>query len=431
MRDSTLFTLSEKAENLATMAVDNSNQQNGESHSDRDVENGTNGKQVAGPRRRSAVRALIQDFSPVWVTWSMNLGILATLTHTLPYQFNGLRTISAVLFVADLLVFIICSVLMILRFVIHGKSAWQEITGDVNELCFMACYPISWMTLTTLTALIVSTSFWGGYAFTIVSYVMWWIAVFWTLLFAVGIYVLLTVKQLTDAPNVTLALILPAVATATTAAEGGLVSIYAKDITARLAVPVIISSFMLVGVGFFLAIMIYSVFLQRILVNSWFDGVKRPQLMMLLGPAGQSTTALLALSTAANMHFPEYSKGTFLQGPTVEALHGACVMFGLMMFGLGVFWTFWAVYGIMDAVFRRQSKWTPAWYATVFPTGTMNSAMILFSEQFDSPAFRVIATGLLIILSIITIGNAFYTVMRTVQGKILIVREDPRLKKDG
>lgn len=326
-------------------------------------------KESLQPSQRSTFRALVQDFSPVWVTWSMNTGILATLMHTLPYQFSGLRTISTVLFVVDLVIFVACSILMILRFALYGKQAWTEIIGDVNELCFMSCFPIAWMTITTLTALIVSEASWGAHPFTIVSYVMWWIAVFWTLLFGVGVYIILALKPLTEARNLSLAIVLPAVATSTAAVEGGILAIYAHEISARLAVPMIILSFMLVGIGFFVALSIYALFLQRILVNDWFDGAKRPTLTIVLGPVGQSASALIALSTASIMHFPEYSRGPFLQEAAAASLHGACMLFALMMFGLGLFWLLFVVCGIMDAVVRGQAKWSPAWYSTIFPTG--------------------------------------------------------------
>jgi tellurite resistance protein TehA-like permease len=331
------------------------------------------------PRPRSALTALIQDFSPVWVTWSMNIGILSILIHTLPYQFHGQRVISTVLYVVDLIIFILCCTLMSLRFLKHGKTAWTEITSDVNELCFMSCFPIAWMTLTILTSTIVSNAYWGGHAFTLVSYVMWWIAVAWVMLFALGIYILLTLKSLTEARQLSLAIILPAVATSTAAVEGGLLAMYSKDISARLAVPVIILSFMLVGIGIFVALCIFALFLQRILVNSWFDPVKRPTLCILLGPAGQSAAALMALGTASTTHFAEYGKGPFLQQQTANALHAGCVLFALMLFGLGIFWALFAVYGILDAVLRGQAKWTPAWYSTIFPTG-----MCISSRQLQT-----------------------------------------------
>ena len=386
-------------------------------------------KEASAPAKRSAVRALIQDFSPVWFTWCMNSGILSLLIHVLPYQFNGQHQISTVLFVIDLVLFVICSILMLLRFGLYGKAAVKELALDVQELCFMGTWVISWMTLVSLTAVIVSNAYWGGKAFTIVAVVMWWIAVAWTMLTFLVIYLILTQKELTAAKNLSLAIILPAVATATTAVEGGLVAVYAFEISARLAVPMIVVSYLMLGIGLLVALLIYALWLQRLLVTGWFPGEKQPSLCLLLGPTGQSATGFLVLARASKMHFGAYNKGTFLQESSATALHGGSVLLALLVYGLGVFWLLFTVYGILDATVRRETKWTPAWYSTIFPTGTMNSALFLFSEEMDSPIFRVLATGLLIILILSYIFNILFTIRGIARGQVLIVREDYRLKK--
>jgi tellurite resistance protein TehA-like permease len=261
--------------------------------------------------------------------------------------------------------------------------------------------------------------------------VMWWICVAWTIFTAVAVYMILTEKELTAAKNLSLAIILPAVATATTAAEGGLVTLYAHDLSARLAIPIIIVSYLMLGIGFFIAILIYALFLQRILVTGTLDGVKRPSLCLLLGPTGQTATALLGLAASSKMYFAAYDKGTFFQESAAMALHGASVLFALLVFGLGVFWMTYAVYGILEATFKKEVKWTPAWYSTIFPTGTMNSAMIFFSQEMDSPTWRVLATGLLFILIISALANLAFTIRGVARGQVLVVRDDPRQKKES
>jgi hypothetical protein len=59
----------------------------------------------------------------------------------------------------------------------------------------------------------------------------------------------------------------------------------------------------------------------------------------------------------------------------------------------------------------------------------MCTALILFAEQMDSPAFRVLATGLLLILIISAVANLYFTVRGVIRGQVLVVRDDPRLKK--
>lgn len=72
---------------------------------------------------RPPLRALIQDFSPFWFTWCMNTGILSSLMYTLPYTFRGLPTIATILFLIDLTLFILFSILFSLRLYLHYPTA--------------------------------------------------------------------------------------------------------------------------------------------------------------------------------------------------------------------------------------------------------------------------------------------------------------------
>jgi tellurite resistance protein TehA-like permease len=406
------------------------------------------------PPLRPPLRALIQDFSPIWFTWSMNTGILSTLSHTLPYPSHWLHIISTTLYILDILFFITCTTLFTLRLTIHRTTAWKEITSDVNELCFLATLPISWMTLTTLTALITSNASWAGYPFTIVSYAMWWLGSLLTLIIALQVYLLLAQHPLTTPSTLSLAIILPAVATSTAAAEGGLISLYAHSIPARLAVPVIISSYLLLGIGLILGLLIYALFLIRLLKTDYFPPSKRPTLFLLLGPAGQSATALLALSAASVMHFPTYSPDNpdtapFYTESSAEALRAASTLLALLLVGLGVFWLIYSILALIPTLtfpskFSRthnphkpqshnshqsnKSPWSPAYYSTLFPTGTLNSALTLLSEEMNSPTFRVCSTGLFILLSLNLLINLGFTVRGVVRGDVLVVRENPRHK---
>lgn len=302
----------------------------------------------------------------------MNIGLISSLTHICPYQFYGLYIISTILYVIALTLFVLFFIIFGLRLALYFEQTVHEITTNVQELCFTAAMPISFMVLTSLTATIVSNSFWGGHAFTLVAYVMWWISVGWTLTSAVTVYIVLTKKELTEASQLNLAIILPAVATSTTAAEGGLICLYSFDMSSRLAVPVIITSFLSLGIGTFLAILIMALWLQRILSNTWLEGPKQPQLCLLLGPVGQGSTAFLGLGAATAKHFPGYNKGTFLTMAAAEAVRGACVVLALILFGLGVFWMCYIVIALVDSFLKKEAKWSFAWYSTIFPTGELN-----------------------------------------------------------
>lgn len=153
----------------------------------------------------------------------MNSGVLALLLHRLPYQLTGLVVISTVFYILDLFLFVFFSTLFVIRFVVHGADAYAEIIRSQADLMLCACGPIAFMTLTSLTSLICSNSRWGGFAFTLVAYVMWWFVALWSVAFLFWIFIILFQKHSSATGRLPTTIIIPAVSVSTAAVTGGVV----------------------------------------------------------------------------------------------------------------------------------------------------------------------------------------------------------------
>lgn len=90
----------------------------------------------------------------------MNSGALSGLIHNCPYDFDGRYVISGVFFAMNLVLFVIFSALFILRLIWFKGAAYKEISNSMVELTFTPCWPISFMTLTTGVAVVVSNTSW-------------------------------------------------------------------------------------------------------------------------------------------------------------------------------------------------------------------------------------------------------------------------------
>jgi len=217
----------------------------------------------------------------------MNCGVLAIIMHQFPYNSQWIRICGTILFLVDFVFFIVFAIIMLLRLAMFRKQAMREISSNPEELAFLANMPISWLTLTALVSLIVSTSSsWGGHWATIVAYVMWWFGAAWTIVTVWTVFIILARSHNLDPSSLTTPLLIPAVAIATVASEGALISSYSHAISARLAVPMIIVSFMCVGFGVFLAIMIYTLFLHRLLTSGFPAPAKLYSLAVLVSFCG-------------------------------------------------------------------------------------------------------------------------------------------------
>lgn len=250
-------------------------------------------------KRKSAFQNTLESFTPVWFVIPMNTGILGILMHQLPYQFHGLPVLSAVMYLAGITFFVIVCSMTVLRWTLYPKIVQQRTAASVDEIAFLGAAPIAFLTLTSLTGLIVSNTYWGGHAWSLVAYAMWWFGMAWmlltctktspplpkttlTLMTGVGVCITLFRTNLIDDRSMPPSVFLSAVGVATATVVGAQVVNYAYDISPRLAVPVIIVAYLLGGLAIWLSIILYAVFFHRLMASGWPEPAKRPALMILV-----------------------------------------------------------------------------------------------------------------------------------------------------
>lgn len=343
------------------------------------------------------------------------------------------------------------------------------------ELTFAPCWTIAFMTLTSCVALIVSSAYWGGYPFTIVAYVMWWFVQTWNAISLFWAFTILIRRHEASSQRLPTSIIIPAVSVSTIGLTGAVVSTYSYDISACLAVPVMILSFSWTGIGILLGLILTSWLFHAILADGWPVPDQTASMFILVGPmgndgfqelyrdtwnsanaeTGQSAAALQILGAGASTYgrFSDYDAGTFITAEAAKGLAPACTLIALLLNGLGVIWLILGLIAVGERALRGQLRWTPAvslklsayselplykakalitriqFNAAVFPNATLTTSMLAFSIDLDSPAYRVITAIMIICLVIVYLINLVYTVMRVWQGKLLIVREDWRVKQ--
>lgn len=134
---------------------------------------------------------------------------------------------------------------------------------------------------------------------------------------------------------------------------------------------------------------------------------------MQAGPFGQAAAALQYLGRAAYVKdfFGNYNHGTFLTASAASSLSSASILLALLIFGFDLFWIALAVFVMLDAAFQRKLTFSLSAWGLIFPAGTANTALIAFAGNMDSPAFRVIATILFVILLIVYFANWAFTLL--------------------
>jgi len=214
---------------------------------------------------------------------------------------------------------------------------------------------------------------------------------------------------------------LPVIGLLTAASTGGIIVNYGYDVSARLAMPVIIFSYFLVGYGVFFGLMLYSIFTHRLMAAGWPAPAKLPGLFILVGPMGQAAAALQLLGTAANtkQDFAHYNKGTFLTASAASGLDSASILIALLIMGFDYFWALVALFAVVEGAFKKQLTYSMMWWSTIFPLATLVTAWEVLATEMNSPTFKVLATALVIIIVISYFMNWAFTIVHLFKGTLI------------
>lgn len=218
-------------------------------------------------------QSAIETFNPMWFSICISSGGLGlVLNAPFPYPAQWLTICGDVLFGLELLLFAAFLTLMAARWILYPRSALHRLLSDQQELSAYAIVPITLLTISALVASQVSTApAWGGYPFTLVAYVLWWLGMTMMTLYCVAVISILSYSEQRIGKVMMPALFMPIVGVATAAVEAASVSANAYELSTRLAVPMVVMGYFLLGLATWMALMLYTMFLYRLMTHGWPD----------------------------------------------------------------------------------------------------------------------------------------------------------------
>jgi len=242
-------------------------------------------------------------------------GLGLILNGPFPYRAHWQVTIATITYIVELITFFVFLAILIARWVVFPHVAVRRAMSNPDELGAYAIPPIALMTLASLTIMQVSAGPWGGEAFMLVGYVLWWIGMIWVFVTAVVVICTLIYTGAQSDRTMTPVLFMAPVGLATAGAEAGFITIYGNGqggMDSRLAVPMIIVGYFAVGVAFFMAILLYTVYFHRLLTAGWSSPATRAGLFILVctsrvsrGSANTYPRLVLAVSYRQHCSFWE------------------------------------------------------------------------------------------------------------------------------
>ncbi|KAK0672397.1 voltage-dependent anion channel [Cercophora samala] len=371
-------------------------------------------------------------------------------------DFRGLRTISDVFFMADLILFSTFTPLFLLRLALYPRRhlSLPIIERDSLQFAYLPLWATSFLGLVLFAGFVVAEGRvhpargWG-----IAVYVCWWIGMVWAVVTGFSILTVLmsgssTVKAKTAhgrfAPL--LAVLGGVTGVATGALMGAAICLPGVGVRPdqnrifddRLAEPVIFFSFCAVGAVLVLTMIVYSVLMHELLlVTGWPPPELTTAIFFFIGPLGQAGAALLFLGDAAGkvVFPPPANYGAEIGGvPTATGsgvsgddgitpaggiaiqhklspslatlpLNMIGLVFALLLGGMAITWLILAFINLFHRISRRELYWNSSWNGLVFNIATISITSLWLSLSLESPFFRIAACILLVLSLLTLLGN--------------------------
>lgn len=215
---------------------------------------------------------------------------------------------------------------------------------------------------------------WGP-TFGKMAYVLWWINTAIAVVASLGIPYVYVKVQPPGVANITPVILLPLIATLTSAAGAGVICNFGS-LGDQLQVPVIIVSYLEVGLGLPLALSLTNIFLTRLFDKSFSDVQLVYQDMILCGPFGQGSFALVTLGQAVlKGSLAGYDRGMFLTAKAAAPVGYGSQFLRLLAWDYGTFGWCFAIVSIVHAIVSQPLGWrgtrfTMSAWALVFPMVT-------------------------------------------------------------
>jgi tellurite resistance protein TehA-like permease len=285
----------------------------------------------------------LRNISSVWFLIPQGTGILAVTLLQLHYQFHGLRTIALIVWALAIALFVSILFLYILRVIHFPKYFLSLLANDNTEVACLACIPVTFSSLIQMLSLVLgSDERWA-----LAAYSLWWISMSASLLALLAIPHSFATINPPGYANLKPNSQLPIVAGLTCAAAGASIC-QSAALSTTMQMPIIIVSYLLVGISTPLALFLDTLFFGRLLNQPKVVKTSeyRTQALslacqqaILIGPWSQGSSALQSLGQSVLQGtFAQYDSGMLLTSQAAPAVGYFSMFAGLLCWGQAFFW---------------------------------------------------------------------------------------------
>ncbi|MGW7819420.1 TDT family transporter [Streptomyces puniciscabiei] len=348
--------------------------------------------------------ARVRHLGPNWYAAVMGTAILGSAGVALPAHAPGLRAVFAGAWAASLLLLLALLTARAVHWAHHRDRARADLL-DPAVAPFYGCLSMALLAVGG-GALTAGKDLIGSGTAVVLDAVLFTAGTAVGLAAAVAVPYLMAVRHRAEPAQATPVWLLPLVAPMVSAALGPLLVPYLPAGQPR--ETLLLACLALFGLSLLATLLMLSLVFAR-LVSGPLPLSLTPTLFLVLGPLGQSTTAVAKIGDAA----PGVVPAVDARGLAVLA-----VLYGVPVMGFALLWLALAITHVARA--RRQGmRFAMSWWAFTFPVGTCVTGAMALARHTGLAVYDALAVGLYALLAAAWAVAAAGTVRGLLSGELL------------
>lgn len=347
----------------------------------------------------------LRHLGPNWYATVMGTAVVASAGSALPLDVPGLPTVLTGVWALSVVLLAAVVAARTGHWARHRDQARAHLL-DPAVAPFYGCLSMALLAVGTGT-LTVGGDVVGEGPAVAAAFVLFGAGTLIGLVAAVVVPYLMVVRHKVEAGSASPVWLLPVVAPMVSAASGPLLVPYLPPGQWREAA--LLACYAMFGLSLLATLLILPMVFARLVHHGPLPLAATPALFLVLGPLGQSTTAVNKLAGAAP---------GVLDAPYAAGMGVFAVVYGVPVMGFALLWLALAAAMVARAA-RRRMPFTPAWWAFTFPVGTCVTGAHSLADRTGLVAYQWLATALYGLLVVAWAVTGTLTLRGLLRGELL------------
>jgi C4-dicarboxylate transporter/malic acid transport protein len=346
----------------------------------------------------------LANLGPNWFASVMGTGIVATAAALLPVKIAGLHTFAVVVWVLASVMLIALVIATALQWALHTETARSHASNPTMAPFYGA--PAMALLTVGAGALLVGRELIGLHAAVVTDSVLWGAGTILGIASSLAIPYLMFTRHQLEQQDTLGSWLMPIVPPMVSAATGAALIAHLPAGHAQLTM--LLACYAMFGLSLIASLVIIALIWARLAYHGPGAATTVPTLWIVLGPLGQSITAVNLLAGPA-----EHAIGP----PYSLAMQAMSVLYGVPVWGFAMLWLALAAAITLRAA-RERLPFTLTWWSFTFPVGTVVTGTSELALHTHLAVFTVASVALYALLLIAWITVASRTALSMRSGRL-------------